>query len=167
MPDARVVEVVQAVEDLLAGNINPAEAIPESAFSTNERIRMIAASAVPRKVRIHPIRYWQADRPARKRVENAYMIHVSTTIPYPEPANSASIGRVPADWIEEQIAWHEQNVYALLNETGVHLDETDPLDETLRPFSCETIVIFDEDALDANKVFFSVTEVEYRETVRG
>ena len=169
MADARIVEVALAVVDLLASNIDPDEAIPESVFVTNEKLKKLseAGDEPPKKVRVYPSRYYQSSRAARKRTENGYGIQVITEFLYKEPASSDPSGRVPTDWVREQIYWHEQKVYALLNETGVHLDETETILGELRPETCETVVIYDETRLDVEKLFLSVTEVEYREIVRG
>ncbi len=164
--ESRMMEVCNGAAELLAANIDPTEAIPESVFATNDTLRNLQTAAISYKVRVYPVSYFEAQRYARKRVENAYKLAIATEKAYASPAATLVNGRVPEAWVAEAVAWVAQYVYDLLNTRGVQ-DRALALLGVLRPETCETTLVYDEEKLDELKVFYSVVEVEYRETVTG
>lgn len=158
---SRVQEVCDEVRAMLADQL-PEPASVSRAYSPSVDRKDFSG----RTIWVVPAAYMDAQRLARKLVHKGVKVIVVVAERYESPAQSDPDEPVPNEWVDTRVDWVEEHVFDLLNETGVH-DPAGRLLGRFQPWSCEVTVVFDAERLNTDKVFWSLIEVEYRETAEG
>lgn len=166
---ARILEALDALVAKITAEVPPGQAIVEDVFASADKLttEQDEAPSPLFRVYVYPASYFEFARVARKRVENQYDFSILITKLYTEPAQPLPTARISKTWVRECIEWANQYVYIPINAAGVHLDETDPILDELRPVTCNVTVVFDPERLDQQKRFWSLIDVSYQETERG
>jgi len=156
---ARITEVCGGVLAKLVEVIVPvAPDQVEAAYAATDVLETVDG----KRVRVYPAKYGEAARLARYRVHNEYTVAVVVEVPYLAAASAGSDGAVPPEWVDQQIAWVEANIYTPLNTTYVHEADGLLLD-SLTCWTCVVSVVYDPVRLAEEKLLVSIVEVAYRE----
>jgi len=158
---ARITEVCAGVLGFLEAIISPAPPdVAEAAYVPTDHLETVDG----KRVRVVPGSYADAERLARRRMQREYKCAAIVEIPYTSAASPASSGAVPPEWVDQQIAWVEANVFDPLNESFVHAEDGLLLG-SLTCWGCEVTLVYDPIRLAEEKLFVSIVETSYRESV--
>ncbi len=157
--DARIIQVCDAVVDLLANTIT--DATPTRLYAASDKFPEMS----DRRLWVFPAAYTDAERLARDELNREYRVAIDVSERYEEPASPDLEGAVPKEWVDERVAWVANSLFALLNTRGVRR-RSERLLGTLYPHSCEVEAVYDPLDIDA-KVFRSRLVIGYREAVEG
>jgi len=160
---ARITEVSAGVLNFLAGVIQPAPPdVAEAAYAATDVLETLDG----KRVRVVPVSYGDAERLARRRVMKEYKVATVIEVPYLAAASPAAEGAIPPDWVDQQVAWVEANIFDPLNETFVHAEDGLLLG-SLTCWACEVTSVYDPIRLAEEKLLVSIVETSYRESVEG
>lgn len=156
---AREVELADAVVELLATAM-PGESIVRTEVPVEDLVEFDQ-----RRTYVFAGGYEDVARIGRRRVIAEAPIAVLFAEHFTDPASREPTGPVPTDWSDERRALVADSIFAVLNETGVR--KADRLLGSFWPETCRLTVPVDLTRLDQQKVFWSLTEVAYREFREG
>lgn len=159
---SRILAARDAVKDLLVLGLELAEP---------DRIQAAYVPVLERagftgwRIWVYGESYRDRDRLTRGKVRKELKVTVEVEVKYELAASPEEAGRVPPEWVDEQIEWVETAVFDLLNEAGVH--GTALVASRFRNELCEVSLVLDAGRLHEDKVFASLIEVTYSEPAAG
>lgn len=159
---SRILAACDAVRDLLEAALEPAEP---------DRIQRAYVPALDRadfdgwRIWVYPVGYRDRDRLSRGTVRKELRVTVEVEVKYDLAASPDESGRVPPEWVDEQVAWVETQVFDRLNEAGVHASAL--VGGRFRTETCEVTLVADPLRLHEDKVVVSLIEVTYTEPAAG
>ena len=148
---ARIVEVCDAVVAVIAAAWSPTG---NDTVSREYDADIDSKKLVGRKVYVFPASYANPEPSSRSEDFYDYAVAVMVSERYEDA------GRVPNSWVDDRIAFTRDKVYEPLSDARTLL-----ILGTLYPLTAEVDPVYDVDELRSRKLFVSVVNFTFRESV--
>lgn len=150
---SRIVEVCDAVVAVIAAAWTPTA---PDAVSREYDADIDSKKLTGRKVYVFPASYTNPEPASRSEDINDYAVAVMVVERY-DPEQQ---GRIPNSWVDDRIAFVTDKVYGPLSDA-----RSVTLLGELYPFTAEVDPVYDVDELRSRKLFLSVVNLTFRESV--